>query len=111
MQPHISGLSCHALRFASSEIGSAGAEALPGIWADPPSLRPQRMDPFVSSRRASVQGLIRRVALLECRAASVGAVEKDFRVIEMQISRAEEKIMRLERASSWARSEVSAEDA
>lgn len=49
--------------------------------------------------------LVRRVAALEGRAAASNGVGRDFRVIEMHISRAEDKILRMARGSS-TRSEL-----
>lgn len=50
-----------------------------------------------------MEALVRRLAALECRSVTSG-IDRDLRVIEMQISRAEEKVLRLHRASSWTRS-------
>lgn len=50
--------------------------------------------------------LIRRLADLEPRASDTGGMSSDFRVIEMQIARAEEKILRVSKAASWTRSNL-----
>lgn len=44
--------------------------------------------------------LARRIAVLEVHTSAPG-IGSDMRVIEMQIARAEEKVLRLGRASSW----------
>ncbi len=49
--------------------------------------------------------LIRRLANLEPRAGDSG-LDGDFRVIEMQISRAEDKILRLGCGVPWTRPEL-----
>lgn len=45
--------------------------------------------------------LVRRLKELEYRPTSSTGIESDFRVIDMQLARAEEKILRLGRAASW----------
>ena len=50
--------------------------------------------------------LVRRIAALEPRATDPGGVSRDFRVIEMQIARAEEKVLRIGRGASWTRSDL-----
>lgn len=45
--------------------------------------------------------LARRLKDLESRSTSTTGMAPDFRVIEMQLARAEDKILRLGRASSW----------
>lgn len=47
--------------------------------------------------------LARRLAALEGRVSHSTGVNSDMRVIEMQIARAEEKILRLGRSASWTR--------
>ena len=46
-----------------------------------------------------MEGLITRMAALEDKVTSSTGVAKDFRVIEMHLARAEEKIMRYGRSS------------
>ena len=48
-----------------------------------------------------MEGLIERIAALEQYVSVCDGVGRDFRVILMQIARAEEKILRIERGSSW----------
>lgn len=46
--------------------------------------------------------IVRRMAALESRcSSSSGGISSDMRVIEMQLARAEEKILRLGRGASW----------
>lgn len=49
--------------------------------------------------------LVRRVAALEARMLQSPGISRDLRVIEMQIARAEDKVLRLGRASSWTHPE------
>lgn len=51
-----------------------------------------------------MEGLVHRLSAIERRSETAGGMDKDLRVIEMQIARAEEKVMRLGRSSSWTRS-------
>lgn len=50
--------------------------------------------------------LVCRLAALEAREGSPASIGNDMRVIEMQIARAEEKILRLGRAASWIHPEL-----
>ena len=52
-----------------------------------------------------MEELIRRIQALEVRARNSDAIGKDFRVIEMQLARAEDKVLRLARDCSWTRPE------
>ena len=53
-----------------------------------------------------LEALVQRLAALECR-SSIGSIERDLRVITMQLARAEEKILRMDRSSScWTRSSL-----
>ncbi len=45
-----------------------------------------------------MDGLVGRIAALEGHATASNAIAKDFRVIAMQLARAEEKVLRLNRA-------------
>jgi len=62
--------------------------------------------PVTKEGERGVQELIQRVRALETSASSSSGLGKDFRVIEMHIARAEEKILRLARGSSWTRGEL-----
>jgi hypothetical protein len=50
--------------------------------------------------------LVERLAWLEARTLQTPAIAKDFRVIEMQLSRAEDKVMRIGRSASWTRADL-----
>jgi hypothetical protein len=50
-----------------------------------------------------MEAIVQRLAALEC-CSVAGGIERDLRVIEMQIARAEEKVLRIDRGSSWTRS-------
>jgi hypothetical protein len=45
--------------------------------------------------------LVRRIETLESRVSTSGGIRSDLRVIEMQIARAEEKVLRLSKNSCW----------
>ena len=47
-----------------------------------------------------MEGLVARLAALEC-GPSCDGLERDLRVIETDIARAEEKVQKLDRASCW----------
>lgn len=53
-----------------------------------------------------MQELIRRIQALEVRACSSSGIGQDFRVIEMHLARAEDKVLRIARGSSWTRAEL-----
>jgi hypothetical protein len=50
-----------------------------------------------------VEELIARLKALEASAPNSSSLGKDFRVIEMHLARAEDKVLRIARGSSWTR--------
>lgn len=53
---------------------------------------------FRQDKGGVLETLVSRIAALEGRATSCNAIAKDFRVIAMQLARAEEKVLRMNRS-------------